>query len=147
MLAGYAGFWKRVWAFLIDLIVLGAYYYLLIEVLGGLSHIEGSGGYLGSFFPFLVLIPILYYPFFESSRMRGTIGKRLCNIMVTDRNGNSISFWRSVIRNLAKILSTITFGIGFMMAGFTERKQALHDMIAECCVANRQDSKDLLAKV
>lgn len=139
----YAGFWKRVGASLIDLIVLCAYYFLLMWVLGGLSQIQGSGGYLGSFFPFLVLIPILYYPFFESSRMRGTIGKRLCGIMVTDRNGNPISFWRSVIRNLSKILSTITFGIGFIMAGFTERKQALHDMIAVCCVANRQEQRSV----
>ena len=41
-----------------------------------------------------------------------------------------LSFGHATGRFFAKMISGFTFGIGYVMAGFTERKQALHDMIA-----------------
>jgi uncharacterized RDD family membrane protein YckC len=55
-------------------------------------------------------------------------------IKVTDLNGNRISFGRATGRYFAKILSGMILMIGYIMAGFTEKKQALHDMIASCLV-------------
>jgi uncharacterized RDD family membrane protein YckC len=57
------------------------------------------------------------------------------NMAVTDLNGNRISFGRASGRFFAKMISgLIPFGIGYIMAGFTEKKQALHDMVASCLV-------------
>jgi len=58
-------------------------------------------------------------------------------IRVTDLNGNRISFGRATGRYFAKIVSSLTFMIGYIIAGFTDRKQALHDMIAGCLVVNK----------
>jgi uncharacterized RDD family membrane protein YckC len=60
------------------------------------------------------------------------------SIYVTDVNGQRISFMHATGRFFAKIVSgLIPFGIGYIMAGFTQRKQALHDMIASTLVVRR----------
>jgi uncharacterized RDD family membrane protein YckC len=51
-------------------------------------------------------------------------------LIVTDNEGNRLSFGRATGRWLAKILSVLILWIGLIMIGFTERKQGLHDMIA-----------------
>jgi uncharacterized RDD family membrane protein YckC len=51
-------------------------------------------------------------------------------LKVIDLYGNRISFARATGRHFAKYISGVILGIGYIMAGFTERKQALHDMIA-----------------
>jgi uncharacterized RDD family membrane protein YckC len=65
-----------------------------------------------------------------SSSKQGTLGKMVFRLRVTDLNGARISFARATGRFFAKILSGMILNIGYIMAGFTERKQALHDMIA-----------------
>ena len=70
----------------------------------------------------------------ESSAKQATVGKMALGIIVTDLDGRRIGFGRATGRYFAKILSALTLGIGFLMAGFTERKQALHDMVASCLV-------------
>ncbi len=57
-------------------------------------------------------------------------------IKVTDLDGNRISFGRATGRYFGKIISGMIFYIGFMMAGWTQKKQALHDMLAGCLVIN-----------
>jgi uncharacterized RDD family membrane protein YckC len=57
------------------------------------------------------------------------------NLVVTDLEGQRLTFGRASGRFFAKIISgLIPFGIGYIMAGFTEKRQALHDMIASCLV-------------
>lgn len=72
----------------------------------------------------------LYESWMESSSRQATLGKMIFNMKVTDLNGNRISFARASGRHFAKYLSGLILGIGYIMAGFTDRKQALHDMIA-----------------
>ncbi len=74
----------------------------------------------------------------ESSSQQATLGKIALGIMVTDLSGNRISFARASGRHFTKILSGIILYIGFIMAGFTEKKQALHDIIADCLVVKKQ---------
>jgi uncharacterized RDD family membrane protein YckC len=76
----------------------------------------------------------LYFAMMESSNKMATLGKMAIGIKVTDLNGNRISFGRATGRYFAKILSGMILMIGYIMAGFTEKKQALHDMIASCLV-------------
>ncbi|MAT56365.1 MAG: hypothetical protein CMF23_00175 [Ignavibacteriae bacterium] len=78
----------------------------------------------------------LYYAIMESSQKQATFGKIVLSIKVTDVEGNRISFGRASARYFAKILSSIFFYIGYIMAAFTEKKQALHDILSQCLVIN-----------
>ncbi len=80
----------------------------------------------------------LYFAGMESSAKQGTLGKLALGIKVTDTAGMPIGFGRATGRHFGKILSTLIVLIGFIMAGVTERKQALHDLLAECLVVNRE---------
>ena len=70
----------------------------------------------------------------ESSKFQGTIGKLALGIIVTDMEGNKISFGRATGRYFGKFVSAIILYVGFMMAGFTEKKQGLHDILASTLV-------------
>jgi uncharacterized RDD family membrane protein YckC len=70
----------------------------------------------------------------ESSSWQATLGKKILGLRVTDLAGNRITFARASGRFFGKILSGMILGIGFLMAGFTARKQALHDILAGCLV-------------
>lgn len=72
----------------------------------------------------------LYFSVFESSRLQATPGKLALGIRVTDLEGNRIGFGRATGRFFSKIVSGLILDIGYIMAAFTSRKQALHDMMA-----------------
>jgi uncharacterized RDD family membrane protein YckC len=76
----------------------------------------------------------IYYASMESSTWQATLGKKILGLKVTDLAGNRITFARASGRFFGKILSGMILGIGFLMAGFTARKQALHDILAGCLV-------------
>jgi uncharacterized RDD family membrane protein YckC len=78
----------------------------------------------------------VYYTIFEASVWQATPGKRLLRLYVTDLNGKRITYRRALVRNLARQLSGFLF-IGFLIAGFTEKKQALHDILAGSLVLRR----------
>jgi uncharacterized RDD family membrane protein YckC len=80
----------------------------------------------------------LYYAFMESSKYQATLGKMVLGIVVTDMNGQRISFGRAVGRNLAKIVSQIILCIGYLMIAFTQKKQGLHDIMANCLVVAKK---------
>ncbi len=129
----YAGFWKRFAAWIIDFIILSIFSIPLSLILVSVPPP------LGSFisYPISILISALYYGLQESSVHQATIGKRALGIIVTDDDGNRISFGRAAGRDLAKIISGLTLGIGFLIIGFTEKKQGLHDIIVGCLVINK----------
>jgi uncharacterized RDD family membrane protein YckC len=81
-----------------------------------------------------LLLTWAYYSGMESSPLQATIGKLVVGIYVTDLQGQRISFGRATGRWFGKIISGAILLIGYLMAGFTEKKQALHDMMARCLV-------------
>ena len=70
----------------------------------------------------------------ESSGWQATVGKRIMGLQVTDADGARLSFVHALMRMLAKIVSAIPFALGFLIAAFTARKQALHDLIVKTLV-------------
>jgi uncharacterized RDD family membrane protein YckC len=153
----YAGFWLRVVAHLIDDLLIGIGIGILVLIgvalvgVGSLrTMIEGMNGEnpeipaaVISAIIFVGLASILlgwiYNAGMESSRHQGTLGKMALGLTVTDLQGRSIGFGHASGRYFAKIITgLIPLGIGYAMAGFTEKKQALHDMIASCLVLRRR---------
>lgn len=133
---GYAGFWRRFVALIIDGMVMGAIGFVLSMITGYRMDVNANPhlSHLMYQNTFSMIISWLYYALMESSKYQGTLGKMALGIVVTDLNGYKVSFARATGRYFGKIISFMTLTIGFMMAGFTARKQALHDMIAGCLV-------------
>ena len=82
----------------------------------------------------------LHSTLMESSKYQGTVGKLALGQRVTDLDGKRISFGRANARFFARILSSMTLGIGYIMAAFTQKKQTLHDMVAGTLVLSQQTS-------
>lgn len=157
----YAGFWKRFAAYLIDALILGvASWIIILPVLGligiGASSMEYTeedmmtmddeaaaglaAAMIGACMMLWIVIAAagwLYFALMESSAKQATLGKMALSIIVTDVNGNRLTFGRATGRYFGKILSGLILYIGFIMAAFTEKKQALHDMIAGTLVVNK----------
>lgn len=143
----YAGFWRRFAALIIDsilLTVLGAIGGGIIgAVVGGALAFSGKDvlsytivitilGYV-----FGTVLNWLYFTLMESSAKQATLGKIALGIIVTDIHGGRISFAQANGRYWSKIISSIILLIGYIMAAFTEKKQALHDIIASTLVVQK----------
>jgi uncharacterized RDD family membrane protein YckC len=136
----YGGFWIRFVAVVIDGILVGIVVWpvaLIMTVAIGLAghsvSMPGIGVNLVSGVvrvAFSALAKWIYEASMESSSRQATVGKMALGLKVTDLEGRRISFARATGRHFAKYVSGMILLIGYIMAGFTERKQALHDMIA-----------------
>ena len=73
----------------------------------------------------------------ESSPFQATLGKLALGLYVTDLKGQRISLKRATGRTFAKFLSIVTLLLGYLGAGFTSKKQALHDLVAGCLVLRK----------
>lgn len=142
----YAGFWFRAGAYLLDTATLA--FLLGATVLGPIlrnNHVGPSVQDAWKFYTgdspqatalllLIQLISWLYFAAFESSPWQATPGKKVLGLRVTNLEGKRLGFIRASGRYFGKIISSLLFGVGFLMAGFTEKKQALHDMLAGCLV-------------
>jgi len=137
----YAGFWKRYAAYFIDYILLTVVTLplsMIINVMGVSSGSEGMQVALTLVVMLLsMVISIGYYAGFHASRGGATLGKMAVGIKVVRGTGERISFLRAFCRYLATIVSSLILMIGFIMAAFTERKQALHDMMCDTLVVDK----------
>ncbi|WAT19008.1 RDD family protein [Aurantiacibacter sp. MUD11] len=142
----FGGFWIRVGAYLIDIIILlvaasiiqgvtginmGANWSAAVNdaaFSGGTDESSPLGNLVG------LIVGIAYFAGLESSSWQATVGKKAVGLVVTDLSGNRISFLRALGRYFAKILSGIILLIGYIMVAFTEKKQGLHDMLASTLV-------------
>jgi uncharacterized RDD family membrane protein YckC len=138
----YAGFWLRLVAAIIDYFVLIIPTFAIV-VVAVMLGVELPDVPFGTFPPMRIFLPLeamflmvhwVYFATMESSVWQGTLGKRALKLGVLDGQGRRISFGRASGRFFGKVLSGMTFLLGYVMAGFTEKKQALHDILADCIV-------------
>jgi uncharacterized RDD family membrane protein YckC len=122
----YGGFWVRLIALLADSAIV---FLLSALIIAGAAMAVGPE----------VLVPIvlvvtlagaLYWPLMHASRRRATFGKSIVGLRVTRFDGRRISLLRSLWREIAKFFSSAVLLLGYIMAGFTPRKQALHDLMS-----------------
>jgi uncharacterized RDD family membrane protein YckC len=88
-------------------------------------------------YPILIAGQWLYFALMESSSKQASLGKMALGIIVTDIEGKRISFGKASGRYFGRILSAIIIYIGYLMIAFTEKKQGLHDMLANTLVVNK----------
>lgn len=155
----YAGFWWRFLAHIIDYLIISIVSSIILLpvylAFGITAFLKFAPGYCENdpaeviplVFAILGLVVVasiisatmvwLYNAFMESSKYQATLGKMAVGLQVTDMNGERISFARATGRYFGKILSGMIILIGYLMAGFTEKKQALHDILAGCLVVKK----------
>ena len=146
----YGGFWVRFVASFIDGLILGIPFWIVVVLLmfmfGGFGMMmrrnagdpRAAAAFLAPMFGLFflgmlafVVVEWLYFAGMESSARQATFGKSVMSLRVTNYEGQRISFGHATGRFFAKIISgLIPFAIGYIMAGFTAKKQALHDLIA-----------------
>ena len=151
-----AGFWRRLGASLIDMVILalisgtvaaylglGEGWRMLLMILHRQEVIADDGSVVTSVFPMpvasfilvvFILVPWLYFAILESSKNQATLGKMACRILVTDLHENSLTFARATLRHFSKFLSMILFFTGFFCIGYTRYHQGLHDVISASLV-------------
>ena len=149
----YAGFWLRVVAAIVDGIILGIPlgmigFALIISAVPFIAHTQDPMAVVATILPrifFLLVIYLvatwLYWALMESSSWQATLGKKALGLRVTDLAGARPTFGRASGRFFAgrgigcvPSIGGLYFLIDCIMAGFTEKKQALHDIIASCLV-------------
>jgi len=137
----FAGFWKRVVAYILDGIIFSFLFGILAFLLGGSIFSidpQNPGNMMAIFGIYALFYPAwwLYFALMESSSSQGTFGKKILGIKVTDLQGQPISFGHATGRHFSALITQMTFTIGYLMSAFTARKQALHDMVASTLVVN-----------
>ncbi|PJK09420.1 transporter [Lysobacteraceae bacterium NML95-0200] len=148
----YAGFWRRVAANVIDSLIVGMLSYIIIipvMLVAGFSLAAFAGdipsGQESAFtwlmlglYPLLYTLHAIYYGWMQSRPAQATLGKMACGIKVVGNNGERISFWRGFGRYFAfAFVFVFTLGIGTLIAAFTDRKRALHDMMCSTLVVDK----------
>lgn len=139
------GFWLRVAAHLIDTIM---YYAASLAAGFALVFIAGAAGLMDRHLwysdPLGKVAAVagltggwLYYAVMESCPKQATLGKIACGFIVTDMQGHRISFARATGRYFCMVFSTLILFIGYLMCAWTDRKQCLHDMMADCQMFKR----------
>lgn len=120
---------RRLGAMILDGVIVG----VLSMILGHAIPVIGS-----------LLVMAAYAPVLESSEVRATIGKHLMGIQVADLSGGRISFRTGLIRYVMKFVSSVLLFAGYFVAFFTEKKQTLHDLVAETVVVYGRSERPLV---
>ncbi|MGD6818285.1 RDD family protein [Metabacillus sp. 113a] len=129
----YAGFWIRFGAYMIDVLILAIIFGVPSFLLIGGDPVINTAirVVIGS-------LLALYVIFMPTTKWQGTIGKKLLGLKIVNENGGRLTPGAAILRYVGQIISAIILYIGFIMAGFTDRKRALHDMLARSYVVKSQ---------
>lgn len=130
----YGGFWVRLMAMLIDKAMIGFFSAIFVCGIGlpvmAIFQVEPEVFTAGTW----VFVSWIYMAVMESSSWQATIGKNLFNLQVVDVRGYPVSFLRASNRYFGRFISWSLFGVGFFMCTWTDRRQTLHDLMADCLV-------------
>ena len=137
----YAGFWTRVVAFLIDLIVVYATASLLNTLSFGLLNKQIDFPILGEESLSYVIVVFTYFiamTYFFSQ----TLGKMIMKIKVETNKGDKLSFTDVIYRELVgRLLTIFLANLPYLAIAFTNKKKGLHDFIADTVVVKEDFSR------
>ena len=148
----YAGFWIRVAASLVDTLLLFTAAFPVRLLVGSAVTLLAMDAQIPVHelslarrwvrITVAIAIAWAYRAGMESSRYQATLGKMAMRLRVTDLEGKRLSLSHATARYFAKYLSVLTLGIGYLMVGFDEQKQGLHDRIAGTLVLRGRPAAD-----
>jgi len=134
----YASFGARVAAAVIDFVILQSASMLVHAVFAGmlLRNLSTTTILAATIGPLVISgsLAFVYSVWMESSTWQATPGKMMLGIKVVDLDGQRIGLGQSSWRNLAKGLSMLSLGFGYLMPLWTARRQAMHDCTTKCLV-------------
>jgi uncharacterized RDD family membrane protein YckC len=153
---GYAGFWIRFLATIIDGFIIGIPYFVVFYAVEGSAlgsyasciNANAAAGTINTCIsPFLnsagyfelagLVVEFLYFVVLWS-RFGGTLGQRMLGLHVVDAaTGQNIGFGRAVGRFVGYVISAIALDIGLIWVAFDARKQGWHDKIASTFVVRK----------
>ncbi len=144
----FGGFWRRLFAFCIDKVILYLLSLILFLIgilalrLGGAS-IErivmtgvlprGMGLFMIAFIFTAILTDMVYFIWFHGS-IGQTPGKMLFGLRVIQVSGEKMTFGVAFLRWVGYLISGLFFWLGFLWIAFDGRKQGWHDKIAATLV-------------
>ena len=123
----YSGLWKRLIAGFIDILLVNAAAFIIYLMLTAIINLSQTV-WLG----ISLVIPWIYWGTMESSPKQATCGKMVFGLIVTDLEGKRISFGKATGRYVGRLI----LFFGYILIGFTQRKQALHDIMVGCLVVD-----------
>ncbi|PAW93227.1 hypothetical protein CKK33_06835 [Mucilaginibacter sp. MD40] len=137
-----ASFWIRLLAYLIDAIIISL---MISALLPGLimqtleatksDAITTEALLIRLKFNVVVFIfSTVYNTLWEASSMRGSLGKILCRLAVSDEDGRKLTIGRALLRNLGKFVSGLVLWVGYLAVLWDSRNQAWHDKWAKTYV-------------
>lgn len=161
-----SGFWTRIWALVIDNILLGIIGYIIGLTFQNFLISIGNYGML-----FGLLITVTYQTICNSRLVNGqTVGKLIMGIHVVDINGNTISVGNSFLRAITLSFAYFTINISIpgvsdtafinllrfsvlflLVAGIIvfyifnkQTRQSIHDLVAGTYVAQKEENEELI---
>lgn len=137
----YAGFGRRLAADFIDrsILIVGSLAWDFANF--GAPNSDNQEGFWGRIIVFYIILAFVYCPTMESFKTQATLGKMALGIIVTDLYGKRLLWGQSTKRHMSKTLSYLTLFIGFFMAGFTPKRQTLHDIVSGCLVIRKNSNE------
>ncbi|MCB0359585.1 MAG: RDD family protein [Bdellovibrionales bacterium] len=143
----YAGMWIRLFAFLLDEVVVNfCYLFLVVGYIMSQPELRSLGAEaIEGFFDtsqsnlvrYALIFRFIYYSLFESSALQATPGKLVTGIVVVDHDSKRIGFRRAMLRSISKMLDFFTISLGFLMVSIMPKKRAIHDFVAGTFVVHR----------
>lgn len=136
---------KRTLAALLDVAIISILKFILINFLfvnsWQVTLYDSENSSFAISISFLTLLLYwLYYGFFDSNLLNGSIGKRLFKISVINQdNKNHLPIMDSFIRSTLRIFSFILLLSGFIYAFFNEKRKALHDLLINTIVVDNTE--------
>lgn len=125
----YVGFWRRFFAYLIDLVVVSS---LQRIFLFPIKSLFGEPSVLIILVEVIVLLA--YFILMNYFTQGQTLGKIICKIRVVQLDGYPLDLGDIVIREGAMRYILYTFPVIYVMAAFTDKKQHLGDFFADTVV-------------
>lgn len=143
-----ASYWWRLLAFIIDFVLMSFVLSFLVPLLNakGITHINLAPPFDpykisihdASIIQAVFYVLLLFYNAIgEASAMKGTLGKKVCGLVVVDQDGEGLNLGVALFRSLGKILSVYLWGLGTFSIFWTDGKQGLHDLLAKTYVVRK----------
>jgi uncharacterized RDD family membrane protein YckC len=140
-----ASFWWRLLAFILDYVIVSVVFGLAFTILasrGALPRMQSIDDFLKLSSSQLLTMRIvifgtliIYNAIGEASGMKGSLGKKICGIVVVNTDGEGLSFGIALVRSIGKVVSIfVIWGLGTLSIFFTDNRQSLHDLVARTYV-------------